>query len=75
VVILIEKVGIYCYKVKKGREFNAAEIVANRADLSKLDIRTILVTEIQGYLFSPPLKSEDFVSFLRADSTKLRAIS
>lgn len=50
-VILIEKVGIYCYKVKKGREFNAAEIVANRADLTKLDIRTILVTEIQGYLF------------------------
>ncbi len=50
-VILLEKVGIYCYKVKKGREYNAAEIVANRADLYNLDIRTILVTEIQGYLF------------------------
>ncbi|MFX0170644.1 MAG: transcription elongation factor Spt5 [Candidatus Hodarchaeota archaeon] len=46
-----EKVGIYCYKVKKGQEFNAAEVIANRADLLNFDIRTILVTEISGYLF------------------------
>lgn len=48
---LLEKVGIYCFKVKKGQEFNAAEAVANRADLNQLDIKTVLVTEIQGYIF------------------------
>ena len=48
---MLEKVGIYCYKVKKGQEFNAAEVIANRADLLNFDIRTILVTEISGYLF------------------------
>jgi transcriptional antiterminator NusG len=51
VVRLLEKLGIYCYKVKKGQEFNAAEVIANRADLLNFDIRTILVTEISGYLF------------------------
>jgi transcriptional antiterminator NusG len=51
VVKLLEKLGIYCYKVKKGQEFNAAEVIANRADLLNFDIRTILVTEISGYLF------------------------
>lgn len=50
-VKLLEKLGIYCYKVKKGQEFNAAEVIANRADLLNFDIRTILVTEISGYLF------------------------
>lgn len=50
-VRLLEKLGIYCYKVKKGQEFNAAEVIANRADLLNFDIRTILVTEISGYLF------------------------
>ena len=48
---MFEKVGIYCYKVKKGQEFSAAEIVINRAELNNFDIRTVLVTEIQGYLF------------------------
>ncbi|MFX0183993.1 MAG: transcription elongation factor Spt5 [Candidatus Hodarchaeota archaeon] len=48
---MLEKLGIYCYKVKKGQEFNAAEVIANRADLLNFDIRTILVTEISGYLF------------------------
>lgn len=50
-VNLLEKVGIYCFKVKKGQEFNAAEAVATRAELKSLDIKTVLVTEIQGYLF------------------------
>lgn len=50
-VRLLEKLGIYCYKVKKGQEFNAAEVISNRADLLNFDIRTILVTEISGYLF------------------------
>jgi EAL domain-containing protein (putative c-di-GMP-specific phosphodiesterase class I) len=31
--------------------------------------------EIQGYLFSPPLGSDDFLSFLQKDRTTLRAIS
>ena len=49
--LLLEKKGIYCYKVKKGQEFNAAEVIAQRADLNDYDIRTVLVTEIAGYLF------------------------
>ena len=48
---MLEKVGIYCFKVKKGQEFNAAEAVATRAELKRLNIKTVLVTEIQGYLF------------------------
>lgn len=48
---LLEKVGIFCFKVKKGQEFNAAEAVATRAEINQLDIRTVLVTEIQGYIF------------------------
>ena len=48
---LLEKVGIYCFKVKKGQEFNAAEAVATRAEISQLDVKTVLVTEIQGYIF------------------------
>jgi len=51
VIRLLEKVGIYCYKVKKGQEFNAAEAIANRAEINQLDIKTVLVTEIQGYIF------------------------
>jgi len=51
VIILLEKIGIYCFKVKKGQEFNAAEIIANRADIINLDVKAVLVTEIQGYLF------------------------
>ena len=50
-VRLLEKLGIFCFKVKKGQEFNAAEAVANRAELNQLDIKTVLVTEIQGYIF------------------------
>ena len=50
-IILLEKFGIYCFKVKKGQEFNAAEIIANRADIINLDVKAVLVTEIQGYLF------------------------
>ncbi len=50
-VRLLEKLGIFCFKVKKGQEFNAAEAVANRAELNRLDIKTVLVTEIQGYIF------------------------
>lgn len=49
--LLLEKKGIYCYKVKKGQEFNAAEVIAQRAELNNYDIRTVLVTEISGYLF------------------------
>jgi transcriptional antiterminator NusG len=51
VELLLEKKGIYCYKVKKGQEFNAAEVIAQRAELNNYDIRTVLVTEISGYLF------------------------
>jgi transcriptional antiterminator NusG len=51
VISLLEKVGIYCFKVKKGQEFNAAEAVATRAEINRLDIKTVLVTEIQGYIF------------------------
>ncbi|MHA1973374.1 MAG: transcription elongation factor Spt5 [Candidatus Hodarchaeales archaeon] len=48
---MLEKVGIYCFKVKKGREFNAAEVIANRAALYNFNIKAVLVTEIDGYLF------------------------
>lgn len=48
---MLEKVGIFCFKVKKGQEFNAAEIIANRADMNNLDVKAVLVTEIQGYIF------------------------
>ena len=48
---MLEKVGIFCFKVKKGQEFNAAEAVATRAEIKHLDVKTVLVTEIQGYLF------------------------
>ena len=37
--------------MKKGQEFNAAEAVATRAEINQLDIKTVLVTEIQGYIF------------------------
>lgn len=37
--------------MKKGQEFNAAEAVATRAEISQLDVKTVLVTEIQGYIF------------------------
>lgn len=49
--MMLEKVAIVCYKVKKGQEMNTAETVAKRAELHGYDIRTILVTEIQGYIF------------------------
>ena len=48
---MLEKYGIYCYKVKKGQEFNAAESIAQYADVNKFEINAVLVTEIQGYLF------------------------
>ncbi len=48
---MLEKRGIYCYKVKKGQEFNAAEGIAQFAEVHKFDITSVLVTEIQGYLF------------------------
>ncbi|MHA2223875.1 MAG: transcription elongation factor Spt5 [Candidatus Hodarchaeales archaeon] len=48
---MFEKVGIYCFKVKKGQEFNAAEAIATRAEINNLDVKTVLVTEIQGYVF------------------------
>ncbi|MHA2168151.1 MAG: hypothetical protein ACXAAT_20070, partial [Candidatus Hodarchaeales archaeon] len=48
---MLEKRGIYCYKVKKGQEFNAAEGIAQFAEVQKLDVTSVLVTEIQGYLF------------------------
>ena len=50
-VRMLEKYGIYCYKVKKGQEFNAAESLVQYADVHRFDINTVLVTEIQGYLF------------------------
>ena len=50
-ISLLKKLGIYCFKVKKGQEFNAAEAVATRAEINQLDIKTVLVTEIQGYIF------------------------
>ncbi|MHA2174318.1 MAG: transcription elongation factor Spt5 [Candidatus Hodarchaeales archaeon] len=48
---MLEKYGIYCYKVKKGQEFNAAESIAQYADVNNHEINAVLVTEIQGYLF------------------------
>ncbi len=51
VTILFDKIGIYCFKVKKGQEFNVAEAIASRAELNNLDIKAVLVTEIDGYIF------------------------
>jgi transcription elongation factor Spt5 len=48
---MLEKYGIYCYKVKKGQEYNAAESIAQYADVHNYDINSVLVTEIEGYLF------------------------
>ena len=48
---MLERYGIYCYKVKKGQEFNAAESIAQYADVHNYDINSVLVTEIEGYLF------------------------
>ncbi len=48
---MLEKIGIFCFKVKKGQEFNAAEIISNHAFINNLDVKVVLVTEIQGYLF------------------------
>ncbi|MFW9856411.1 MAG: transcription elongation factor Spt5 [Candidatus Thorarchaeota archaeon] len=48
---MLDRKAILCYKVKKGQEMNTAEIIARRAELHGYDIRTILVTEIQGYIF------------------------
>ncbi|NHJ02187.1 MAG: transcription elongation factor Spt5 [Candidatus Heimdallarchaeota archaeon] len=48
---LLDRVGVYCYKVKKGQEFNAAEIIEKRAELFNYNIKAVLVTEILGYLF------------------------
>ena len=48
---MLEKYGIYCYKVKKGQEYNAAESIAQYADVHNYEINSVLVTEIEGYLF------------------------
>ena len=48
---MLERHGIYCYKVKKGQEFNAAEGIAQFAEVHNYDITAVLVTEIEGYLF------------------------
>ena len=48
---MLKRHGIYCYKVKKGQEFNAAESIAQYADVHHFKINSVLVTEIEGYLF------------------------
>ena len=48
---MLERHGIYCYKVKKGQEYNAAESIAQYANVHNYDINSVLVTEIEGYLF------------------------
>ena len=46
------KTKIFSIKTQVGKEYNAADLVNARAEKSKLDIPSILVTpELRGYLF------------------------
>jgi transcriptional antiterminator NusG len=48
---MLDRVGIFCYKIKKGQEMNTAQSLAQKAEVHGLDIKALLVTEIDGYIF------------------------
>ena len=49
---IIEKTKIFSIKTQVGKEQNAADLINSRADKSKINIPSILVTpELRGYIF------------------------